>query len=893
MKASIGNKISLLTVTLVLSTALVIGFAFAYGSNNVLIKKEIDSFRSELRLKAHDFTASIDDIRSDVLFLAHTPPVAGIARAIANGGVDPQTGRSEQAWRDELAGIFMARMAVEPDYFQLRLIGVADKGRELVRVDRRDSRLLRIASADLQQKGDRDYFQDTVALKQSQVYLSRINLNREYGRVSIPHVRTLRAATPLYTEQGRLFGMVIVNLDMGHILDRLTTSTSHDLSVFIANDRGDYLAHPDHYKTFGFDLGSPQRLQDDMPDLAPAFSQPRGFAEMVLDETVQQQSELVHLLKVFFDPQQPDRFLAVVQSAPRSAVTAGATRLEQHSVLIGLLLALTGSLIALRFARLLIQPLQQITQASFLVSSGQHHAMLPVGRQDEIGVLSRALLQMLEQIKEREAALSDNQARLKAIVDTVVNGIVTIDERGIIETVNPAVEQMFGYGAEELVGNNVTMLMPRPDADRHDGYIKDYLATGNKKAIGKFRELVAQRKGGKSFPIHLAINETRIKGRRLFVGVIQDISQLQHSEERTRQLGEILESSSNEIHTFECPSLQLVESNQASRANLGYSQEQLRRMTLFDLFPRNEQFRIRTALNPLDGRQTNEHQLDTLFRRKDGSVYPVELHIFSYRGINNTVGVLIAQDITERQRQLEQLHSYAQRLESSNRELQDFAYVASHDLQEPLRKVRAFGDRLKANEAAGLSERGVDYVERMQKAAERMQTLINDLLTLSRVTSKAKPFEPVDMAQVAREVIGDLETRIHEVDGRVDVTDLPTLNADPLQMRQLLQNLIGNALKFHRPDVSPRVRVKSERLETTPDTPARYRFTVEDNGIGFDNRYAERIFTPFERLHSRQEYEGNGMGLALCKKIVERHGGTLTATSQPGSGAAFNFVLPV
>jgi two-component system sensor kinase FixL len=662
--------------------------------------------------------------------------------------------------------------------------------------------------------------------------------------------------------------------------------------MFIANSEGDFLAHPDPQKTFGFDLGKPYRMQDEIPALAPAFRRLHQQPEMALQASSGEHNELVQLVKAFFDPSQPNRFLAVVQSTPRESVTAEAAELRKNGFYTALALAVIGAILAFSFARLLIWPLQQITQAAALVSSGGHNARLPTQRQDEIGVLSRAFEKMLVEIREREQAIREGKTRLRATLDTVVNGIVTINERGIVDGVNPAVEHMFGYGAKELVGQNVSMLMPSEHAERHDSYIRNYIETGDKKVIGALRELTGQHKEGRRFPILLAVSETMIEGRRFFVGAIQDLTELQSSEERTRRLGKILETSTNEIFVFECPSLSLLESNLASRHNLGYAQERLAQMTLFDLFPDSEHARIEEALNKLEDSSSNEQQLDSLFRRKDGSLYPVELRLFASQGKDDTVGVVIAHDITERQQQLEKLRAYAQRLESSNRELQDFAFVASHDLQEPLRKVQAFGDRLKDNEAKRLSERGRDYIERMQRAAARMQILINDLLTLSRVTTKGRPFERVDLEQVAHEVMEDLEARIQDVGGRIDLGALPILKADPLQMRQLLQNLMANALKFHRPDIAPQVRIASELVNTTTNAPAQYRITIEDNGIGFDNQYADRIFTPFERLHSRQEYEGTGMGLALCRKIVERHGGTISAAGRPGEGTIFTITLP-
>ncbi len=240
-----------------------------------------------------------------------------------------------------------------------------------------------------------------------------------------------------------------------------------------------------------------------------------------------------------------------------------------------------------------------------------------------------------------------------------------------------------------------------------------------------------------------------------------------------------------------------------------------------------------------------------------------------------------------------------QELARSNAELQQFAYVASHDLQEPLRKIQAFGNRLKDKYGEALTDQGRDYLERMQNAASRMQFLINDLLTLSRVMTKAQPFVPVNLDQVAREVLSDLELQIQQTGGRVEVGELPTIDTDPVQMRQLLQNLISNALKFHRFESPPVVKLHSQliigqerQLEKSALTEL-CQIIVEDNGIGFDERYLERIFNVFQRLHSRSEYEGTGMGLAICRKIVERHGGSITAKSTPGRGATFIVTLPI
>ena len=236
-------------------------------------------------------------------------------------------------------------------------------------------------------------------------------------------------------------------------------------------------------------------------------------------------------------------------------------------------------------------------------------------------------------------------------------------------------------------------------------------------------------------------------------------------------------------------------------------------------------------------------------------------------------------------------------LQETNKELEKFAYVASHDLQEPLRKILMFGDRLNAMYLEELDQKGQDYLNRIMASSKRLKMLIQDLLTLSRVNKSRDKFMPVDLTEIAQEVVFDLDSRIVETSGRVEVEPLASIPADPVQIHQLLQNLIGNALKFHREDVAPVVKVYGsyKTLEVSNGTGNRqvYELCVEDNGIGFAANLAERIFEPFERLHGRSNYEGTGMGTTICKKIVQRHGGTIKAQGVPNQGACFTVMLPV
>jgi signal transduction histidine kinase len=235
----------------------------------------------------------------------------------------------------------------------------------------------------------------------------------------------------------------------------------------------------------------------------------------------------------------------------------------------------------------------------------------------------------------------------------------------------------------------------------------------------------------------------------------------------------------------------------------------------------------------------------------------------------------------------EALATRARELARSNSELEQFASIASHDLQEPLRKVRTFTQQLAATEADKVSEKGVDYLNRVNAAAERMQRLIEDLLKFSRVATHGRPFASVDLSQITQEVLEDLEAQVESAGAVIRVGDLPTIEADTLQMRQLMQNLVSNAIKFRRPGVTPQIAIEATLHDELVE------LTVSDNGIGFEPQYSHRIFRVFERLHGRGEYPGTGIGLALCRKIAERHGGTVIAEGEAGAGARFTVTLPL
>lgn len=274
-------------------------------------------------------------------------------------------------------------------------------------------------------------------------------------------------------------------------------------------------------------------------------------------------------------------------------------------------------------------------------------------------------------------------------------------------------------------------------------------------------------------------------------------------------------------------------------------------------------------------------QIENQFHYEDGSSRWFELRI---QRVPEGVFVL-SLDITERKLAQQRLEQAVSDLERSNRELEQFAYVASHDLQEPLRMVASYTQLLEERYRDGLDEDAREFIRFAVDGANRMQGLIRDLLLYSRITTRGRPLEPVDARQALDDALANLRRAVEECGAAVTDGSLPTILGDRTQLASLFQNLIGNALKFRREGVAPRIGVAARA------DGAFYEFTVQDNGIGIEQKHFERIFTIFQRLHGREQYPGTGIGLALCKRIVERHGGRIWLESTPGAGTVFHFTL--
>jgi PAS domain S-box-containing protein len=353
---------------------------------------------------------------------------------------------------------------------------------------------------------------------------------------------------------------------------------------------------------------------------------------------------------------------------------------------------------------------------------------------------------------------------------------------------------------------------------------------------------------------------------------------LRHSEKRYRRLFE----ESNDAILILADDVTILDVNERAEEIMGRSREELLGERVIRFHDPGERERLEEMLQRIIAEGTAS--FESCILRPGGDVCYVDI---SASLVEPQLGLIqaIVRDVTERRRNRQNLERTVEQLARSNAELERFAYVASHDLQEPLRNVATYVQMLERRYGDRLDEDADEFIEYAVQGARRMQALIDDLLAYSRVGTRSKPFEPVDMNAVLDDVLQDMRQTIEQSGAEVVSSNLPTVPGDRVQLGQVLQNLVSNAIKFQADGQPPRVEISVRQDD------AEWLFTVEDNGIGFDPDYAERIFVIYERLHGAATYGGTGIGLAICKKIVERHGGRIWAESTPGRGATFHFTI--
>jgi PAS domain S-box-containing protein len=487
--------------------------------------------------------------------------------------------------------------------------------------------------------------------------------------------------------------------------------------------------------------------------------------------------------------------------------------------------------------------------------------------------------------EELASDLEASEARYSAVVETAADAIVSADHSGAITHFNPAAERMFEMPSGEAVGKPLTILMPERFREAHRRGMERFLATGSAQLIGRTVEVAGRRKDGTEFPLEISLSTWKAADEVFFTGALRDMSERKAAERELRHLAAVVESSDDAIVTA-TPSGLVTSWNRGAELVLGYSAAEALGQHMSAVVPPDRVHEIAENLNRLSQGHPVDHH-ETKRMRKDGVVIDVSLSISPILDDEGAaVGIAsIMRDITTRRGKEVELAAARAELERSNGDLLQFAYVASHELVEPVRVVAGYADLLQRRYVGRLDEDGVRFLDAVESGAERMQALIHDLLQFSRLGREGKPMARIDCDELVRGILADLEQRLAEADATASVGELPALTADAGQLSLVFRNLLVNALKFRSED-PPDICVSADRNGSG------WRFSVRDNGIGIEPQDSERVFDMFQRLNGRDQFGGTGMGLALVKRVVERHGGQVSVEPAPGRGTVVSFTMP-
>lgn len=751
-----STKIFLTICGVTMLTCVIIGGWYSKKVETLMLEREVVRISLDAQAIEREFQTSLDVLKGDVRILSQLPPIQGIVRSAQNQGVDPLDGSTVSLWRERLETIFISLFTPRSPYVQLRYIGVADQGRELVRVNRTmDGRIEVTEEGAYQQKSEEPYFTGITNTALGDLYFSPVTLNREHGEVQIPYLPVFRAGVPVFDAAANLFGMLVVNVAFDKWVQDIVLRLQLDDSFYVMTDQDDYLVyHPDRVdQNFRFNYASAPAFDNRILDVMRRVQAHDGY------DVLQTPDErfFVYYRRVYFSSDNTGRYITFARVIPEAELLPAVTEVRLYGGIIAFILIVFSVVCSVLLSNVFKGSLKRMVRE---IKNYDENGLVwenLVRRGDEIGELACEFQGLTERLEAINHAEKETRGRLQAILDNTVDGLITINAQGIVLHYNAACETIFGYSAHDVVGQNVKMLMPSSDRLKHDGYLKNYHETGERKIIGIGREVYGRRKDGSEFPLELSVSEVHVNQQKIFSGIVRDITVRREAEE------EILRS---------------------------------------------------------------------------------------------------------------------------NQELERFAYVASHDLQEPLRMLSNFSKLLSEEFDGDLSKEAKEYLSYIFSSVERMQSLVCDLLEYSKIDRGNLDLVPVDTMTHTQMAMDNLSASIQESGAKIHLDDLPVVQANPVRFLRLMQNLIGNAIKYRSADKACEIRVHVD------SAPGHWTFSVQDNGIGIKDEYLQSIFLIFKRLHGKTEYPGTGLGLAISKKIVESFGGDIWAESRTGKGTTFYFTIP-
>ncbi len=616
---------------------------------------------------------------------------------------------------------------------------------------------------------------------------------------------------------------------------------------------------------------------------------------------------------------------------------------RQQAYILFFVIFLIGVFLTLLFSRKITSPIVKLRDAAKNVASGNTDTtQLDISGSDEVSELCQTFNEMIEKVETSKQEYKDANTKLQAVLETVGEGILTLDVEGNILNVNKECENIWGYTKDEMMGENLIKLLPNVNHQLHGENIDHYNEVTISYLLNERLVLEGQKKSGTLFPVEVLFNKMTVQDEKYFSVAARDITETVRQENEKKEAVEALRER-EELYRIVLESLSEGLLITDTEDKVIYSNSSIKEITGYDpnevigdyaykfIAPESEWSKFEERMqNRMEGK-TEVYEEQPI--RRDGARLWIRV---SAAPLKNTKGEIIGTvaavtDVTEKKKTDEEIEKYKnhleelvdsrtkelsntnellenevqqrkkiqekqqfllkrlegmnQELERSNQELEQFAYVASHDLREPLRMISSYIQLFEQKYKDMLDENGIEFIHYIVDGSKRMHELINALLEYSRVGNRDKVLKTVDCNDILSTVKRNLQIAIEEHDARIEYNGLPKIKADQMQLVRLFQNLINNAIKF-RGDEPPVIKVQAKERDYD------WLFSVSDNGIGIDEEHFKKVFLIFQRLHIRSQYGGTGIGLAVCKKIIERHGGKIWVESEEQKGSTFYFTIP-
>jgi diguanylate cyclase (GGDEF)-like protein/PAS domain S-box-containing protein len=642
---SLSTRITLLALGLVAAG----GLLWTWNENQRLKTEHLMARESALDAALHvereRLQLQVETLKRDAVFLSHTPPIGGIMRSIRNGGIDPRENNTRQEWERRLQDIFGAYLDAHPEYFQARYIGLADDGRELVRVDRTTEGRFRVAPPrELQRRGDRDYFQAGLALSAGQVHLSRFDLDQEHGQAEVPHRPTLRAVTAVFDEQGRRFGMLVLNMDVTSLLAAVSKGLPSGIQTYITDQQGYYLAHPDKRRAFVFDTGGGEGdIRDDFPVLRSKFATDAGSC-LPLRQSPDGRGGYLAAEKVVFDRDDPARFLLLAYHVPQQALQMDEIGIPWRSQLNALLLMLLASGVFMLVLRVILSPLKRIAVAAREIADDHRPPHLREKGSGEIRELVRSLNIMLEKLTAGDVLERENAFR-KELIDSLPGVFYMVGMDGTFLMWNRNFEQVLGVGANGLDGKNALELFEGEDRRVIEARIREVFERGESEA-----EASLVTAWGTRIPYHFTGRRVMFDGSPVLVGLGLDVSArrsyLRQIEAQLKRNLALRDNSMEGVHVMDAQG-KLIEVNAAFCNMLGYAREEALQLNVRDWDDQFSSDELAERFRQLNGKSAI---FETKHKRNDGTLLDVEVCATGVEIDGELYMYAASRDITERKK---------------------------------------------------------------------------------------------------------------------------------------------------------------------------------------------------------------------------------------------------